>query len=92
MTPVEALKAESQADHYKLLLQENGSHLKNSGNCLEHAVFSNKGPLTFRITEFRRGKDPYLTCLPSLGLLPLLCQDQLKRPPNLESNHSPTFS
>lgn len=33
------LKAESQADHYKLLLQENGSHLKNSGNCLEHTVF-----------------------------------------------------
>ena len=45
MTPVEAIKAESQADHYKLLLQESGSHLKNSGNCLEHTAFLNKEAL-----------------------------------------------
>lgn len=82
MTPVEAIKAESQVDRYELLLQENGSHLKNSGNCLEHAVFILKQRtfVTFRVTEFRRGKGSHLTCLPSLGLLPPLCLDQLRGP------------
>lgn len=47
--------------------------------------------VTFRITKLRRGKDSHLTCLPFLGLILLLGLEQLKRPPNLESNHNPTF-
>ena len=58
------------------------------GTC---SILKQRTFVTFRITEFRRGKDSHLTCLPSLGLLPLLCRVHLKRPPNLESNHSPTF-